>query len=445
MNTDRVIIIGNGIAGITAARHIRKNSNAEILVISSESEYFWSRTALMYIYMGHMKYEHTEPYERHFWKKNRIDLLQARVSQLHPDHKEIELENGDRLSYHALILATGSSPNMFGWPGQDLDGVSGMVSLQDLEYIEQHTSGIKRAVIVGGGLIGIELAEMLRSRNIEVTFLVREEYFWAGVLPAEEGQMLSDHIRKHHVDLQLSTELATIIGDENGRVKAVQTSSGKEIPCEFVGITAGVHANTSLVGATNIEVNKGILVNEYLETNIPDIYAIGDCAELRNEIPGRRKIEQVWYVGRMMGETVANTISGKRTTYKPGPWFNSAKFFDIEYQTYGNVAPVKREDEASFFWKADQKDIAVHIVFGKEDLRFKGINTFGIRMRHRMFDKWLATGTSVNTILSNLEWANFDPEFFKDYSEDIRNAFAAEYPHIEVEHLEKRKKILGLF
>ena len=166
----KVIIVGNGIAGITCARHIRKQSNFEITVISSESKYFYSRKALMYIYMGHMKWEHTKPYEDHFWEKNRINLLQAHVQQVLPDENKIKLNNGEKLEYDFLVIATGSSSNKFGWPGQDLQGVQGLYNLQDLQTMQENTQGIKHAVVVGGGLIGIETVEMLLSRNITVTF-----------------------------------------------------------------------------------------------------------------------------------------------------------------------------------------------------------------------------------------------------------------------------------
>ncbi len=418
-----IVIIGNGIAGITAARHIRKQSDFDITVISAESDYFWSRTALMYIYMGHMKQQHTQPYEKWFWEKNRINLIRDYVQGIDTTNKKLELSEKGQISYDTLILATGAKPNKFGWPGQELEGVSGMVSLQDLEYIEQYTQGIDRGVIVGGGLIGVEMAEMLASRNIKVSMLVREEHFWDNILPKQEAALISRHIKEHHIDLRLQTELKEIVSDENGRVKAVLSSNGKEIPCQFVGLTAGVHPNIELAKASGIACNRGILVNEYLETDAPDVYAIGDCAERKSPLPGRAPIEQVWYTGRMMGETAAKTITGTKTEYLPGHWFNSAKFFDIEYQTYGRVWNILRDNEIEFYWEHESGKIAMHFVFDKESKKFLGINTFGIRLRHETFDRWLNAEASIYTVLENLREANFDPEFFKRYEEEIINQF----------------------
>ena len=356
---EHILIIGNGISGVTLARHVRKLSDKKITIISAETEYFFSRTALMYVYMGHMQFEHTKPYENWFWKKNRINLKKGYVKSVETKSKTLYLENGETLQYDKLVIATGSKPNRFGWPGQDLDGVMGMYHKQDLDNLEKYAPNnkvCKRAVIVGGGLIGIELAEMLCSRSIPVTFLVRESSFWDGVLPDGESEMISRHIKNHHIDLRLATNLKEIKSDENGKAKSVIIEeTGEEIKCDVVGLTAGVSPNIDFLKNSEIETGRGVKVNRYLETNIPDVYAIGDCAEQHEAIGNRRPIEAVWYTGRMMGETLAQTICGNRIQYKPGHWFNSAKFLDIEYQTYGWVHGKKGKPdyEEQFHWKHD--------------------------------------------------------------------------------------------
>lgn len=429
---EKIVIIGNGISGITAARHIRKLSDKEITVISTETDYFFSRTALMYVYMGHMKFEHTQPYENWFWKKNRINLLKGYVENINHKEKELVLSDSPKVSYDKLIIATGSKPNKFGWPGQDLNGVQGLYSKQDLDTLETNApnkESCKRAVIVGGGLIGIEMAEMLISRNIPVTFLVRETSFWNEVLPSGESKMINEHILEHHIDLRLDTNLKEIISDENGNTKAVTTDKGDTIPCTVVGLTAGVSPNISFLKDADIETGRGVKVNSYLETNIQDIYAIGDCAEQLEPTGNRRPIEAVWYTGRMMGETVAQTICGNKTKYKPGHWFNSAKFLDIEYQTYGWVFSEKRKGdyEQHFHWRHPKEKICITVAFHKDTNQFLGINTFGIRMRHEIFDGWLSENQNVNYVLEHLTDANFDPEFYKQYEKDIIAKYNSEF------------------
>ena len=428
---EHIVIIGNGISGVTAARHIRKNSDKEITIVSSETEEFFSRTALMYVYMGHMKFEHTQPYEPWFWKKNRINLKKGYVSKLNSDSNQIEFNDGEKMTYDKLIIATGSKPNKFGWPGQDLNGVMGMYHKQDLESLEKHAPDnktCKRAVIVGGGLIGIELAEMLHSRNIPVTFLVREQSFWNGVLPKGESEMINREIVNNHIDLRLGVNLKEIKSDDIGNVKSIVIAeTGEEIACNVVGLTAGVSPNVDFLKDSNLEIGRGVKVNRFLETNIKNIYAIGDCAEQHEAIGFRRPIEAVWYTGRMMGETVAQTICGNKIEYKPGHWFNSAKFIDIEYQTYGWVWAQTKENEARFYWEHKDGKKCIHLNYDKNTQEFIGINTFGIRMRHEFFDKMLNEKQTVNYVLEHLADANFDPEFYKLHEADIVSKFNQEH------------------
>ena len=425
---ERIVIIGNGISGITTARHVRKrNSQAEIVVISSETKYFFSRTALMYAFMGHMKKEHMKPYEDNFWAKNRIELCFAHVNSIDFSNQKLHFANGKQTNYSKLILALGSKPNKFGWPGQDLKGVQGLYSYNDLELMEENTKHLRKAVIVGGGLIGVEMAEMLRSRNIEVDFLVRENRFWGNVLPKEEGDLVRRHIEDHGVNLIFETNLLEILADENGRVRAVKTDTQGEIECQFVGLTAGVSPNIEFLKETQLETDRGIVVNEFLETNQPNVYAIGDCAQFKVAPKGRRNIEQVWYTGRMMGEVLAKTIIGEKTAYKPGNWFNSAKFFDIEYQTYGVVSAQIEVENEHFYWEHKDGKIGVKFVFNKASEQFLGINTFGIRMRHELFDNWLTQSKSIDFVMEHLEDANFDPELYKQYGSEIVSAYNQQF------------------
>jgi NAD(P)H-nitrite reductase large subunit len=434
-----VVIVGNGIAGITAARHIRRQSDCRITVISKETDFFFSRTALMYVYMGHLKFEHTQPYENWFWQKNRIELIRGTVEEIDFYQKTVQLSADSRtviykpsllerltkvaskptsasstiqtLSYDKLILATGSVPRVSDWPSNELAGVQGLYSYQDLELLETNSPNIKQAVIAGGGLIGVELAEMLHSRGIKVTLLVREKSYWASTLPSEESALVTQQIQKHGIELRFETELKEILGTT--RVEGVTTSRGEKMDCQLVGLTIGVTPNVGFLKNKNLDLQKGILVNEYLETNIPDVYAIGDCVEHRQPKEGRKSIEQIWYTGRIMGETVAKTICVERTAYQPGVFFNSAKFFDLEYQIYGDVPAQLPEGIQTFYWQHPTKDLALRINYRTDNKAVTGFNALGIRLRHAVCDEWINKQYKFDYVLKHLKEANFDPEFFE--------------------------------
>ena len=207
------------------------------------------------------------------------------------------------------------------------------------------------------------------------------------------------------------------------------TDKGETIECTVVGLTAGVTPNIDFLKDSGLELGKGVKVNNFLETNVADVYAIGDCAEQQEAIGDRRPVEAVWYTGRMMGEVLAQTICGNRRIYKPGHWFNSAKFLDIEYQTYGWVfsEKAKKDHEHHFHWRHPKEKICVTIAFHKDTKLFLGINTFGIRMRHEILDRWLTEKRSMDYVMEYLKDANFDPEFYAQYEKAIVSQYNSQF------------------
>ena len=421
-----VAIIGNGIAGITTARELRKRRpDCRITVISGESDHHYSRPALMYVFMGHLKQEHTKPYEDGFWAKNRIDLVRAWVRRVDSAKRILEIESGgggEVIAWDELVIATGSRWNRFGWPGQDLEGVQGLVTLQDLDLLERNVRGAAKAVIVGGGLIGIELAEMLHSRGIHVTFLVREPTYWGSILPAEESAIVNDAIRREGIELRLSTQLKEIVDDGRGRACAVVTDRGERIDCQIVGLTAGVSPNADLAREAGIPVDRGVLVDLSFATDVPHVHAAGDCAEIRTP-GGANRVEQLWYTGRMHGEVLGRVLAGERATYDRGVWFNSAKFLDVEYMTYGAVN-ARIPGEKNLYWQAPDALHAMRVVYTDEGVI--GFDSLGIRYRHRTCERWIREKRRIGHVLENLAEANFDPEFFRRYERDMVKTWKAQ-------------------
>ena len=446
LEKDGLIIIGNGIAGITAARKVRQlHPRLRIRIISAESKYFFSRTALMYIYMGHMSLQDTQPYETRFYPENRLELLLGHVKAIHPEKKELELTGDTPLHYDLLLLTTGSRYNKFGWPGQDLPGVQGLYSLQDLESLEQNTTQhkVQSAVIAGGGLIGIELAEMLHTRGIKVNFLVREQSYWSSILPPEESSMINDEIRAHHITLHLGTELQEILAGKDGRVGSVLTNKGEKIPCQLAGLTAGVSPEISLVKesphGTGLESARGILVDSCMRTNAADIFAAGDCAQLRQADHSPGAVEQLWYTGRMQGSVAGRFIARRayeiegekeraagipKQAYDRGIHFNSAKFFTIEYQTYGQV-PAKLRPEQTFLWQDRSKKKLIRLVWEKDNPQspITGMNFLGTRYRQDLCTQWIKEQKSARRAAQHLEQACFDPEFYEASYRPFQKAF----------------------
>lgn len=421
----QIVIIGNGITGVTAALTIRERQpDWDITMVSAESDHFFSRTALMYIYMGHMREQDTRPYPPDFWVKRRIGLRRALVTRIDTRERLVHLEGDQSLSYDKLLIATGSQSNKFGWPGQDLDRVQGLYSLQDLYRLQEQSEDIEHGVIVGGGLIGIELAEMLHSRGKRVTILARETSYWNNILPAAESALINEVIIENGIDLRLEAEMAEILDDGQGRAFAVQTKTGERIDCQFVGLTAGVSPNLSALEGSDIPVGRGVLVDFGLRTSVPDVFAAGDCAEIVTPGDQRNRIEQLWYTGKMHGEVAGRNMAGGNETYDRGIWFNSAKFFDLEWHTYGQVPGALAEPdpgpERGLYWQHPDRRHAFRLVLDQD--RVIGVNALGIRFRHRVCERWIAEERSATHVLEHLHEGVFDPEFYVRHEADITSS-----------------------
>jgi NAD(P)H-nitrite reductase large subunit len=301
--------------------------------------------------------------------------------------------------------------------------VQGLYDLPDLLLLHENCRSAEEAVIVGGGLIGIELAEMLHSRNIGVTFLIREESFWDNVLPKEESEMVSRLIGEAGMRLVRKTNLKEIVDDGTGRARGVVTELGDRIDCQLVGLTAGVSPNIELVKGSAVATGRGVLVDRSLRTSVADVFAAGDCAEI---VTGgeRNLVQQVWYTGKMQGECVADVMCGDEREYDPGVWYNSAKFLDLEYQVYGRVPNVPGAGERHLYWEHPGGKRALRIVAVDEVV--VGFNLMGIRYRHEVCERWIREARPVEWVLDHLEEASFDPEFHRRHEREIAAAFRAQ-------------------
>ncbi|MGM0556178.1 MAG: NAD(P)/FAD-dependent oxidoreductase [Myxococcota bacterium] len=409
------VIIGNGVAGIEAAFAIRQRhepSKAKITVISDESEYFFSRTALMYAYMDKMPRKMLEPYDRGAYDKQQINLVHDRVVNLDADAQRLHLRDGDSIPYDKLLLAVGAKPRMVPFGGLDNvdDGIVHLVSMQDLDRCEALTPSTDQAVVIGGGLIGVELAECLNFHGVDVTFLVREPWFWPMALGEEEGDIIAEHIREHGIDLRLEEQLEEMFPDENGRVSHITTNQGNKIDCQMLGIAIGVVSNTEWLEQVDTppEVNRGIIVDRAFKTTLPNVWAAGDCVEIKMG-EDQNKIETIWYSAKLHGKLAGLSMLGDDIWYEPPLFYNSTKFLDLEFTTVGSVTDTPSGTQ-TLFRKMPDEPISQRIVLDEDD-RVIGFNMLGSRWDHRVLENWIREKRSLDFVLDNLRDAQFDVEF----------------------------------
>lgn len=406
-----VLVVGNGVAGVTCAMELRKrDAAARITLISDEAPFFFSRTALMYAFMDRLQRRELEPFERRTWEEQRLELVQDRVVDVDASAHTITLRAGGTRRFDRLVLAVGARARTATWPGMDAvkDGVVNLVSMQDLDACERLAPSSKHAVVVGGGLIGIELVECLAHAGVETSFLVREPHYWPVALGAEESAMVVAQLKKHGVTVELQAAVDRVDVDAAGRVAAVQ-AGGKTYPCNMLGVCIGVEPNVAWLRGvkTPPALGRGVLVDGAFKTSLPDVWSCGDCAEIA-QASGPRLLETIWYSAKRQGRLVAGSILGDSVAYTPPTFFNSSKLFELEFTTVGQVMDVP-DGTPSILRRHPSKDASQRIVH--DGTRVLGFNMLGSRWDHTLLSRWVEERQSPAWVLKNLHRAQFDVEF----------------------------------
>lgn len=443
----RLVVVGNGIAGIEAALAARARlPEAEIAVVSEESDHLFSRTALMYVLCGQLRQRDIEPRGRELYEQQRLRRVRARAVGVDLAGHRLLLGGGlEPLPYDRLLLATGSRPRPCPWPGAELPGVGHFVTLQDLAWLEAELHGgpghggpppnatahlassgpgspywprpvaraargraLQQPVVIGGGLIGCEVVETLLSAGLRPRLLVRQGWFWPAFLDAEEGVFVAEHLRAHGVEVHLDCEVEALLPAADGTLGAVRTRQG-ELPCDLAVVAIGVRPNTGWLQGSGIALDEdgGVLVDEGLNTSAPDVLAAGDCASVP-WADGRRAPETLWYTARDQGRVAGRRLAGEAATHRRGIWYNSAKFLDIEYTTVGLVNQ-GLPGERSVRW---EERGAVHSStrLVAQGGRLVGFNALGRRWEHSVLARWIEEGRSLRYALAHLDRAAFDGE-----------------------------------
>jgi NADPH-dependent 2,4-dienoyl-CoA reductase/sulfur reductase-like enzyme len=328
----RVVVVGAGAAGTAGAEMLRRcGFDGSVVVVDEDPDAPYDRPNLSKDYLAGTAPEEWIPLRpAGFYEEHRIDIVRGRATRLDVQARRLEVEGREPLSYDALLLATGAEPVRLNLPGEQAPHVHYLRSLADSRRIIAATRSAKRAVVIGGSFIGLETAASLRARELEVDVVAPES------VPLERvmGRELGDFVRALHEEKGVRFHL----GRKPARIEpdAVVLDDGSRLAADLVVIGVGVRPRLALAEQAGLALDRGVVVNEYLETSAPAVYAAGDIARWPDQHGGERIRVEHWVVAERMGQTAARNLLGARERFDDVPFFWSAHY-DVSINYVGHA------------------------------------------------------------------------------------------------------------
>jgi nitrite reductase (NADH) large subunit len=331
----RYVIIGGSAAGISAVEAIRSvDQTSPIELFTGEGTPFYSRVLLSYYIAGAITKEelHFRPLE--FFSENKVTAhLGQRVERVLPDSKSIRMEDGREYPFDRLLIATGSSPKILDIPGKDKKGVVVMRHIDHAQEIVNRLEQMKTACVLGGGLIGLRTGYALSVRGVKVKIIVKSSHVLSQMLDKESAEMIQGTMRQHGIDIRTGRDAVEIVGKES--VEGVILDDGERINCQLIVVGKGVEPNVDFISSTQIKVKEGIVADETMRTNLPDIYVAGDVAETFDLSTGRMGVNAIWPCAFEQGRVAGLNMAGKKVKYDGSFRMNSLDFYGLPVISMG--------------------------------------------------------------------------------------------------------------
>ncbi len=341
----KYVIIGASAAGIAAVEGIRKvDLVGTITVITEEACAHYSKPMISDLVSGKADIQKMKCKTDNFWKENNAEArMSKKAVSLNLSDKTVNLEDGEKIVYEKLLLATGGKPFVPKMEGQDKDGVFTFTNISDAQRLAAKIDSIhaKSAVVIGAGLIGISVTEALMKRGLKVTVVELQEKILSLLLDSKASDIVEAIIRKAGVDFATGQSVQKIVGrpDNDGAVGAVILTKGDQLACDLVIVAIGVIPRTELVLGTTVKINRGIVVDNFMQTNVPDVYATGDVAEAYDFILNQNRLLPLWPLAVLEGRVAGYNMAGKKTSYEGGTNMSSLKYFGIPIVSIGLANP----------------------------------------------------------------------------------------------------------
>lgn len=315
----KYLIIGGGAAGTSAAETIRKEDpSGTIAIVSDEIHPLYSRVMLSKpnFFLGKIPFDQIWLKGKEWYDTNKIIFIGGEmVNNLDVENKTVTTEKGKKISYEKLLVATGVRTRTWTVPGSDKAGIYSLRTLEDGKAIMEAIKTAKKAVTIGGGFIGFEMADLMKLAGLETTMILREDYFWKPTLDEASGKMIENALEKNGVKILRNTEVTEVLGGNT--VEGVLLKDGTKIECEMIICGIGVvPPSLDFLTKAGIETKNAILANEYLETNVKDVWTAGDIAEYKDLLLEENIQLGNWVNAHEQGRVAGLGMVGKRSPFK---------------------------------------------------------------------------------------------------------------------------------
>src|SRR3989344_7389737 len=343
MKSSDFLIIGGSAAGTTAAETIRNNlPNSSITIVTDENHEQYSRVLLPHYIRGKVSREQVFLKKPSWYSEKNIELIRGiKAVSLEPASHKVKVSSGEDYHYKKLLIAIGGEVIKLNVPGADLTNILYLRTIEDADMVIEASKKSKKGLVIGGGFVSLDFAAGFRVNGVqEVTILTRDPYFWSGHLDPESGRIMKNLLSANRVEIMTGEEVdffeptSLKLRGSRGLVGGVVTKSKKKLESDIVGVGIGIKSDLEWLTRAGIKTDRAIVTNEYLETNLVDVYAAGDCAQFHDVFFERQHIMGNWANATSQGNAVGRTMSGARTVFETVSSYSDT-FFDNSYSFIG--------------------------------------------------------------------------------------------------------------
>jgi NAD(P)H-nitrite reductase large subunit len=348
MSTSHVIV-GDGIAGSSAAETIREeDADADVTVLTDEGEALYNRILIKEFAKGKLPEAPISIHEREWYAERDIDLeLDTYVTEVDTDARAVHTHDGETYGYDKLLVATGGTPSQLPVENADGDGIHHFWTFEDARAIRNHAESAERGIVVGAGLLGIDLAAICAAQDVAAHYLMRGNRWWRYALSLEGAQIIHDALAENDVQPVFDSGVDHFELDGDGAVEAAIDPNGDRYEGDFAGVAIGLNFNTEWLQGSGIETEEGVVVDEYMRTNVDDVYAAGDITQFYDTFLGERAQNGAWGSAKQQGATAGrNMVADEDDEDEAFRWVSSYSIthFDFPFLSFGH--PTLGDDEA---------------------------------------------------------------------------------------------------